>query len=840
VRTYRLAFLTDKSYADAFGNDDELVFAEKTSLINRVNEVYNDDLAVKFVMVAGTDTLLNLNTVAEQNGAHGPCGAHACFKAAQPATCSGQTLDRNRFVLGQLIGAENYDIGHIGLGKNGGGIAGLGVVGGPFKADGCTGLPDPTGDVYAIDYVAHELGHQMGADHTFNGPESPNCSFGRNNTPFTSQVEPGSGSSIMGYAGICRQENLQSHTDPYFSFASVDQINATTAEAPVNDSEEQVVNFSGLDPGESITISCSTGCTPQTVTFTDSAADAATFGAAVTAATGAAATVTGYDGHAAPNADGFTVDWVGTQDIAALTAEPDGDADFTSFTGTIYNGGPIDNRGLVAPTTNHSPVVTAPADKTIPTRTPFTLTGSATDPDGDPLTYLWEQADPGGETGTGLVDNNKVDGPLFRQFGTAADVSSDDALLYHSPGQNLAGTSPSRTFPDLAQVLAGNTNAETGTCPAAPPPPPSGSGTNVPEETIDCYSEFLPTDSWVGNPAASPGVMHFRLTARDQFTPDGGGDLAGGLSSDEVALTVASDAGPFLVSSHPTPGEVASGVDTVTWEVNGTDAPALAPNVRISLSTDGGRTFPILLADSTPNDGSQAVVLPDVTTDEARLRIEAVGNYFFDINDSDFEIASSADQTPLVDAGPDATVMVGAPYSGVGSFSDEWPGSATATVNYGDGAGPQPLTLTGTTFALQHTYSTPGTKTVTVAVSDGSLTGTDTVTVTVQPGPPPPPASSTVAALAKPKKVTHGRGFKVKATVSSTGGLPAGVVQVYLGSKLFGTGTLSNGKVKITISKKKVRKLQLGKNTLTAKYLGSASVTPSQVDFVVKRVKKKS
>ena len=152
-------------------------------------------------------------------------------------------------------------------------------------------------------------------------------------------------------------------------------------------------------------------------------------------------------------------------------------------------------------------MVTAPAAKTIPIRTPFTLTGSATDADaGDTLTYLWEQTDPGGLTGTGLVDNDKRDGPLFRQFGVAANVSATDTLLYHSPGENLAGTSPSRTFPDLAQVLAGNTNAKTGTCPAAPAAPASGGGTNVPAATIDCYSEFLPTGGWVGNPPRAAGA----------------------------------------------------------------------------------------------------------------------------------------------------------------------------------------------------------------------------------------------------------------------------------------------------------------------------------------------
>ena len=112
-------------------------------------------------------------------------------------------------------------------------------------------------------------------------------------------------------------------------------------------------------------------------------------------------------------------------------------------------------------------MVNAAADKTIPTRTPFTLTGSATDSNGDTLTYLWEQTDVGGATGTGLTDNTKVNGPLFRVFGVSAQVSATDTLVYNSPGENLAGTDPSRTFPDLAQILAGNTNAATRHLPGA-------------------------------------------------------------------------------------------------------------------------------------------------------------------------------------------------------------------------------------------------------------------------------------------------------------------------------------------------------------------------------------
>ncbi len=745
-RIYRLALVTDPTYAAYVAPganthllSDPLVLAAKTTLVNRVNEPYNDDVAYEFDLIDDTDKL-NLLTTAELSGANGPCGASACYPDATGEYDCFSVLERNTFALGMLVGADKFDIGHIGLGVNGGGVAGLGVVGTADKAIGCTGIPTPVGDVYAIDYVAHEMGHQMGGDHTFNGTQT-NCSTGnRNDTPFATQVEPGSGSSIMAYAGICSSDNLQPHSDPYFSFASIDQFEANAAATPGTEQEQQVVSLTGFDGTDAFTLTGDSGTSAALTNGTTY--NAVGIAAAVLSATGQPATVTGYDDAAAPDATGFTVTFASTTDVPTLVVNHSSGT-FTSAVGTIVNGGPDTNGGTVAVTADHSPVVTAPASKTIPKQTPFTLTGSATDADGDVLTYLWEQTDPGGAQGTGLVSNTKTDGPLFRQFGTAAQVTAANTLLYRSPGENLAGTDPSRTFPDLPQIVAGNTNAKTGACPA-----PAAPGTvPVTDPALDCFSEFLPTSGWVGNPT-TPRVMHFRLTARDEFTPDPGPDHPGGVAWNDVALTVDQTAGPFLVSSRSTPGTPAKsgGLENVTWAVAGTNTAAMATNVKISLSTDGGLTYPTVLAASTPNDGAELVRLPTTTTTTARIKVEAVGNYFFDLSDANFSINPNG------------------------------------------------------TSAL---------------------------------------APSVVTAKAKPKKITDGRGFKVKVAVTSQlGGVPDGRVQVYKGSKRLASGTLKNGKVTLKLSKRKARKLKVGKNTLTAKYLGSSTIAASQADFKVK-VKKK-
>jgi hypothetical protein len=299
----------------------------------------------------------------------------------------------------------------------------------------------------------------------------------------------------------------------------------------------------------------------------------------------------------------------------------------TGFVGETAQGGAAKNGGdeQVA-TGNTSPTAKAPANKTIPIRTPFTLKGSGKDADGGKPTLLWEQLDFGPEA-IDLVDSRKVFGPLFRVFGEIAHVTDEGTLQSPSPGENLATTNGKRSFPDLKQVLRGNTNAKTGKCPKFQP---ESEDDPVPFRLVDCYSEFLPIAGYKGTPGRGK-ALHFRLSARDGFA-DGGG-----LGYDEMTLRVDPKAGPFLVTSFGKKGASVKGgrSEVVEWKVNGTKK--LARKVKILLSTDGGKTWKTMVR-ATPNDGRAKVRFPKKSTTKARIMISAVGNYFYDVNDRKFKI----------------------------------------------------------------------------------------------------------------------------------------------------------------------------------------------------------
>ncbi len=686
-RFYRLALTSDPTYAAYFGVEN--VLSEKVTLINRVNQIYNEDMAINLRLINETDKL-NLDTVEEASGPDGLCGSAPCFApyddGGTPGDdsddipgdldfCDAPVLNKNRNFLGLVIGAENYDVGHIALGVDGGGVAYLGVVGGAYKGSGCTGLEEPTGDFFAVDYVAHELGHQFGGNHTFNGATGNNCLFQRE--PGAS-VEPGSGSSVMAYAGICRQDNLQPHSDPYLSHHTIDEFTALSTGAPYGNVEVQSVSLRGFDAdGDSFELGYP-GQAPVTITRGGNYT-AADLAAAITGLTGQDASVAqwafdeyGYplpgddpDGPQLPHEpgdEGFSVFFntvpsieSESPDMESLTVTA-GTGGVTGLVGEVDKGGPSGNQGTPVTSANTAPTVTAQADRTIPMRTPFALTAAASDADGNPVTYSWEQHDYGAAAGgNALTSNGKVYGPLFRMFGTAVDISDEDALKSPSPGQHQTDGDPTRVFPDLAQILANNTNAVTGNCEGVVPTP-----NTVPlsKQMRECFSEYLPKAGYLGSapttsdPAPAAGAMHFRVTARD------GDPIAGGTSYDDVTLALDPNAGPFLVTSQSAAGQtVTGGVPVpITWDVKGTQA--LAANVKITLSTDGGKTFGKVLSASTPNDGSERLKLPNEAAAKARIKIEAVDNYFFDLNDADFAIGKRGAPDTTFEKGPKKGIVL--------------------------------------------------------------------------------------------------------------------------------------------------------------------------------------
>ena len=127
-----------------------------------------------------------------------------------------ENLLENQITIDSIIGSENYDIGHL-FRRGGGGVAFLNApCNDDRKARGLTGLNQPVGDPFDIDYVSHEIGHQFSGRHTFN-----HC--GENNGASTA-VEPGSGSTIMAYAGICGDDNVASNSQDIFHGLNISEM----------------------------------------------------------------------------------------------------------------------------------------------------------------------------------------------------------------------------------------------------------------------------------------------------------------------------------------------------------------------------------------------------------------------------------------------------------------------------------------------------------------------------------------------------------------------------------------------------------------------------------------
>lgn len=448
-RQYRAAVAANNKYIAAVGGGTVAGgLAATTTAVNRVNEVYEYEMAIQLTLVPNNDQIMYPNAGTDPFASNGT-----------------GVINNSTTVINAAIGVGNYDIGHV-FTTGSGGVAGLGVVCGSVKARGTTGLPNPTGDAFYIDFVAHEMGHQFGGNHPFNGSIG-NCSGGNRNG--STAYEPGSGSSIMAYAGICGADDLQPHSDPFFHAISL----------------QEITNFSN-----------------------------------------------------------------GGGNCSANTANP--------------NQAPVINPASL--TTGY----------TIPARTPFLMSGAATDADpADTVMYSWEEWDLGPQAPLSAGDNGTS--PIFRSWSPVA--------------------SGVRYFPSLSTILGGT--------------PKKG--------------ETLPTTS---------RTLKFRLTARDLRAGNGTSQSA------DTSITVNNTAGPFKVTAPAAGASWGAGQSqSVAWDVANTNvAPVNCANVDIDLSTDGGQTFTISLASSVPNTGTASITVPAVSTSQARVRVNCSNNIFFNISPANFTI----------------------------------------------------------------------------------------------------------------------------------------------------------------------------------------------------------
>lgn len=207
-RRYRLALAANAQYAQAVSGGTPslpMVLSAMVITVNRINGIFERELAVRLELIPQTEDLIYLMEP-------DPYGNHNPY----------QVQTQNQANIDSVVGTAHYDIGHV-FTTGGGGLAEIASICNPAtKAMGVTGQPHPVGDRFDVDYVAHEMGHQLGATHSFNTHYSGSC---LGNAYWLAAYEPGSGSSIMSYAGLCGSQNDYAlHCDDYFHRVNLLQI----------------------------------------------------------------------------------------------------------------------------------------------------------------------------------------------------------------------------------------------------------------------------------------------------------------------------------------------------------------------------------------------------------------------------------------------------------------------------------------------------------------------------------------------------------------------------------------------------------------------------------------
>lgn len=456
LRVYRMIVSTTGEFAQDHGGTAQSVFSAVVEYTNLVSAIFERDIDLRLQLLQQSEWVIFLNPQGDPYTGEDVIG----------------WMSQNPGVMDQYVGnANGYDIAHVYaryISGNAIGVAG-GTTCSTGKARGCSagyGGSDNYGD-YFIGIIGQEVGHQMNGGHTWN-----RCN-GTGGRAGSTAFEPGSGTTIMSYAGSCGSDNVQNWKDLYFHSGTIEEIR----------------NFYNINGGST----CGT--------------------------------------------------WQPTDNLPPIVTH--------SYQDNFY----------------------------IPRETPFSLTGSGADPDGDALVFNWEQIDLGPET---PLESPTGNAPLFRTWPAVSE--------------------PTRYFPQFSSVL----------------------------DNVFDPTEQLPTNT---------RDMTFRLTGRDN-RPGGGG-----VAWADVAFKATEAAGPFRVTAPNTGDEVwqVGEFVGVIWDVANTNvAPVNCQKVNILLSVDGGHTYPYTLAAGVANDGSQFVLVPDAAGSQARIRIDAADNIFYDLSNTTFTIKAPA------------------------------------------------------------------------------------------------------------------------------------------------------------------------------------------------------